>query len=54
MIEQPHQVTGGNFRSVDMIIPMILDIEQRNRQKPADDMVKMSEIINVAAACSMV
>lgn len=32
MVEQIHQVTGGNFRSVDMIIPRILELEQRNRQ----------------------
>ena len=50
MIEQIHQVTGGNFRSVDMIIPRILELEQRNRQKFADGTVRMNEIIKVAAA----
>jgi DNA transposition AAA+ family ATPase len=54
MVEQIHQVTGGNFRSVDMIIPRILEIEQRNRQKLADGTVKMNEIIKVAAARLMV
>ena len=54
MVEQIHQVTGGNFRSVDMIIPRILELEQRNRQKLADGRVKMNEIIKVAAARLMV
>jgi len=54
MVEQIHQVTGGNFRSVDMIIPRILELEQRNRQKLADGTVKMNEIIKVAAARLMV
>jgi hypothetical protein len=35
MVEQIHQMTGGNFRSVDMMIPRILELEQRNRQKLA-------------------
>jgi hypothetical protein len=50
MVEQIHQVTGGNFRGVDMIIPRILEIERRNRQKFADGAVKMNEVIKVAAA----
>ena len=54
MVEQIHQVTGGNFRSVDMIIPRILELEQRNRQKLANGTVKMNEIIKVAAARLMV
>jgi hypothetical protein len=48
------QVTGGNFRSVDMIIPRILELEQRNRQKLADGTVRMNEIIKVAAARLMI
>ena len=54
MVEQTHQVTGGNFRSVDMIIPRILELERRDRQKLADGAVKMNEIIKVAAAHLMV
>jgi DNA transposition AAA+ family ATPase len=54
MVEQIHQVTGGNFRSVDMMIPRILELERRNRQKLADGTVKMNEIIKVAAARLMV
>jgi DNA polymerase III delta prime subunit len=54
MVEQIHQVTGGNFRSVDMIIPRILELERRNRRKLADGTVKMNEIIKVAAARLMV
>jgi len=49
-----HQVTGGNFRSVDMIIPRILELEQRNHQRLADGAVKMNEIIKVAAARLMI
>ena len=47
MVEQIHQAPGGNFRSVDMIIPRILELEQRNRQRLADGTVKMNEIIKV-------
>lgn len=54
MVEQIHQVAGGNFRSVYMIIPRILELEQRNRQKLADGTVKMNESIKVAAARLMV
>jgi hypothetical protein len=54
MVEQIHQVTGGNFRSVDMIIPRILEIKRRNRQKLADGTVKMNEIIKVAEAHLMI
>jgi hypothetical protein len=54
MVEQIHQVTGGNFRSVDMIIPRILELEQRNRQQLAHGAVKMNEIIKVAAARLMI
>ena len=50
MVEQIHQAPGENFRSVDMIIPRILELEQRNRQRLADGAVKMNEIIKVAAA----
>jgi len=50
MVEQIQQVTGGNFCSVDMIIPRILELERRNRQKLADGTVKMNEIIKVATA----
>jgi DNA transposition AAA+ family ATPase len=54
MVEQIHQATGGNFRSVDMIIPRILELEQRNRQRLADGAIRMDEIIKVAAARLMI
>jgi hypothetical protein len=54
MIDHIHQLTGGIFRSVDMIIPRILELEQRNRQKLADGTIKMNEIIKVAAARLMI
>jgi hypothetical protein len=37
-----------------MIIPRILKLEQRNRQKSAAGAVKMDEIIKVAAARLMI
>jgi hypothetical protein len=37
-----------------MMIPRILEIEQRNQQKLADGAVKMNEIIKVAAARLMI
>jgi hypothetical protein len=43
MVEQIHQVTGGNFRSVDVIIPRIFEIEGRNRQRLADGTVSENE-----------
>lgn len=54
MIGQIHQVAGGNFRGVDMMIPRILELDQRNRRKLADGAVNMNEIIKVAAARLMV
>ena len=54
MVGQVHQMTGGNFRSVDMIIPRILELERRNRRKLADGAVNMNEIIKVAAARLMI
>jgi hypothetical protein len=50
MVEQIHQAPGGNFRSVDVIIPRILEFEQRSRPRLADGAVKMNGIIKVAAA----
>jgi site-specific recombinase XerD len=41
MIEHIHQVTGENFRGVDMIIPRILELKECNRQKLDDGTVKM-------------
>jgi hypothetical protein len=46
--------TGGNFRGADMIIPRILELKQRNRGKLADGMIKIKEIISVAAGRLMV
>jgi hypothetical protein len=37
-----------------MIIPRILELEQRNRQKLADGALRMNEIIKVAAARLMI
>jgi hypothetical protein len=48
------RATGGSFRSVDMIIPRILELEQRNRQRLADGAIRMDEIIKVAATRLMI
>jgi hypothetical protein len=42
------------YSSVDMMIPRILELERRNRQKLAEGAVKMNEIIKVAAARLMI
>jgi hypothetical protein len=36
-----HSVTGGVFRSVDMMIPLLLELRRRNEKKLAEGSVKM-------------
>jgi DNA transposition AAA+ family ATPase len=50
MIAQIHNVTGGIHRHVDMILPRILDLEARNKQKIDDGEVTMEKIINIAGS----
>lgn len=43
-------VTGGIHRSVDMILPRILELKERNRKKLESGEVTMKQIITVAGA----
>jgi hypothetical protein len=45
-----HGVTGGVFRSVDMMIPRLLELKQRNQQKLADGTIKMQDLVKTAAS----
>jgi DNA transposition AAA+ family ATPase len=45
-----HNLTGGVFRSVDMMIPRLLELQQRNEQKIAAGTVKMPDLIRTAAS----
>jgi len=44
MTKQINQVTGGYYRSVDVIIQRILELVQGNRQKLADGAVKIAYV----------
>lgn len=54
MIAQIHNVTGGIHRHVDMILPRILDLEARNKQKIDDGEVTMEKIISIAGSRLMI
>jgi len=47
-------VTGGVFRSVDMVIPRLLELKQRNGQKLADGSLKMQDLVKTAASRLMI
>jgi hypothetical protein len=47
-------VTGGIFRSVDMMIPRLLELKQRNEQKLAEGNVKMQDLVKTAASRLMI
>jgi hypothetical protein len=49
-----HSVTGGIFRSVDMMIPRLLELRQRNEKKLADGSVKMQDPVKTAASRLMI
>ena len=49
-----HSVTGGVFRSVDMMIPRLLELRQRNEKKLADGSVKMQDLVKTAASRLMI
>jgi hypothetical protein len=49
-----HSVTGGIFRSVDMMIPRLLELKQRNEKKLADGSVKMQDLVKTAASRLMI
>lgn len=50
MIAQIFNITNGIHRHVDMILPRILDLEERNREKLANGEVKMDKIIATAGS----
>ena len=54
VIAMIHSVTGGVFRSVDMMIPRLLELRQRNEKKLAEGSVKMQDLVNTAARRLMI
>ncbi len=48
VVAQILTITGGVHRQVDLIIPRILDLKERNRRKLADGGVTMWEIVATA------
>jgi hypothetical protein len=48
------EISAGRTSGVDMIIPRILELKQRNREKLSNGTLKMKELISVAAARLMV
>jgi len=49
-----HSVTGGVFRGVDMMVPRLLELKQRNETKLADGNVKMQDLVKTAASRLMI
>jgi len=49
-----HNVTGGIFRGVDMMIPRLLEPRRRNEKKLAEGGVKMHDLIKTAAGRLMI
>jgi hypothetical protein len=49
-----HDVTGGVFRSVDMMIPRLLELRQSNEKKLAEGSVKMQDLVKTAARRLMI
>jgi hypothetical protein len=54
VITMIHSVTGGVFRSVDMMIPRLLELRQRNEKKLAEGSVKMQDLAKTAASRLMI
>jgi hypothetical protein len=54
VITMIHSVTGGIFRSVDMMIPRLLELRQRNEKKLAEGSVKMQDLVKTAASRLMI
>jgi len=48
VVAQILTITGGVHRQVDLIIPRILDLKERNRRKLAGGEVTMREIVAMA------
>jgi hypothetical protein len=49
-----HSVAGGVFRSVDMMIPRLLELRQRNEKKLAEGTLKMQDPAKAAASRLMI
>ena len=49
-----HSVTDGVFRSVDMMIPRLLELRQRNEKKLAEGNLKMQDLVKTAAGRLMI
>lgn len=49
-----HSLTGGIFRSVDMMIPRLLELRQPNEKKLAEGSVKMQDLVKTAASRLMI
>ena len=54
VITMIHSVTGGVFRSVDMMIPRLLELRQRNEKKLAEGSVKMQDLVKTADSRLMI
>ena len=54
VITMIHSVTGGIFRSVDMMIPWLLELKQRNEKKLAEGSVKMQDLVKTATSRLMI
>jgi len=54
VITMIHSVTGGVFRSVDMMIPRLLELRQRNEKKLAEGSAKMQDLVKTAASRLMI
>lgn len=50
LIAQIYKVTGGVHRHVDMILPRILDLRERNKEKLIKGEVTMKDIVNTAGS----
>lgn len=54
IVGQIHKLTGGIFRSVDMLVPRLLEFQRRNQAQLASGETSLPEIIKVAASRLMI
>ena len=50
VVAEIYNVTGAIHRHVDMILPRILDLKERNQDKLATGEVKMEQIVRIAGS----
>lgn len=50
VVAQIFNVTGGVYRHLNMLIPRVLNLSERNEKKPEREMMTMKDIINLAAS----